>query len=230
MRILGNLIALAIVGTGPAATLSLSEGDWANLARYHDANLALANKPDARRIVFMGDSITQVWAGEPYFRDNANFVGRGIGGQTARQMLARFPTDVIRLKPAVVHIMAGTNDIAQNLGPETQEEALGYIAGMTELAHANGIKVVIGSVPPTDDFPWRRGMKPAAKIRQFNVKLRAYAAGHGAIYADYWDVMAASDGSMKPQYSLDGLHPNAKGFQAMRPVAEAALARTMPRP
>jgi lysophospholipase L1-like esterase len=173
----------------------------------------------------MGDSITEVWVVEPYFRDNRHFVGRGIGGQTASQMLARFPTDVIQLKPAMVHILAGTNDIAQNLGPETQEEALGYIAAMVELARANGIKVVIGSVPPTADFPWRRGMEPAAKIRQFNVKLKAYAASNGIEYADYWTLLAASDGSMKPQYSPDGLHPNAIGYRAMQPVTEAALAR-----
>lgn len=230
MRILGNLVALAMVATGPPAGVGPPESDWANLVRYREANLPLANSPDAGRVVFMGDSITEVWAAEPFFRDNVHFVGRGIGGQTALQMLARFRTDVIQLRPAVVHIMAGTNDIAQNLGPETQEEALGYIASMTELAHSNGIKVVIGSVPPTADFPWRRGMAPAAKIRQFNVKLAAYAASHGATYADYWGLLAASDGAMKPQYSRDGLHPNVTGYQAMRPVAAAALANEMPRP
>jgi lysophospholipase L1-like esterase len=139
-------------------------------------------------------------------------------------MLERFRSDVLQLNPAVVHILGGTNDIAQNMGPETEEQALGYIAGMTELAHANGIKVVIGSVPPTADFPWRKGMEPAAKISRFNLQLAAYAASHGATYADYWTPMAADDGSMKPQYSSDGLHPNVAGFRLMQSVATAALA------
>lgn len=228
MRVLANLIVLAMVATGPPAAVGSPERDWANLAGYHRANLSLAKRPDPRRVVFMGDSVTLAWTRDPLFRANTSFVGRGIGGQTALQMLARFRSDVIQLRPAVVHIMAGTNDIAQNLGPETQEQALGYIAGMTELAHAHGVKVVIGSVPPTADFPWRRGMAPAAKIRQFNGKLAAYAASQGATYADYWSVLAASDGAMRRQYSSDGLHPNAAGYAAMRPVAVAALAQAMP--
>ena len=224
MQHLGSFLALAIVAIGPPATARLRENDWANLARYREVNRALAATPDPRRIVFVGDSITEVWADRPAFRANPHFVGRGIGGQTAGQMLERFRSDVIQLKPAVVHILGGTNDIAQNMGPETEEQALSYIAGMTELAQASGIKVVIGSVPPTADFPWRKGMEPAAKIRRFNLKLAAYAASHGATYADYWTPMAAGDGSMKPQYSRDGLHPNVTGFEVMQSVAEAALA------
>jgi lysophospholipase L1-like esterase len=230
VRHLGSLLALTIVAIGPPATAGWREYDWANLARYQEANRALAARPDPRRVVFIGDSITEVWADWPIFRANPHFVGRGISGQTALQMLERFRSDVIQLKPAVVHILAGTNDIAQNMGPETEEQALRYIAGMTELAQANGIEVVIGSVPPTADFPWRQGLEPAAKIRRFNARLAAYAASRGATYADYWSPMAASDGSMQPQYSRDGLHPNVAGFQAMQPVAAAALEKAMARP
>lgn len=224
MQHLGSFLALAIVAIGPPATAGWREKDWANLARYQEANRVMAATPDPRRVVFMGDSITEVWADRPAFRANPHFVGRGISGQTAGQMLERFRSDVIELRPAAVHILGGTNDIAQNMGPETEEQALSYIAGMTELAQASGIKVVIGSVPPTADFPWRRGMEPAAKIRRFNLQLAAYAASQGATFADYWSLMAAGDGSMKPQYSGDGLHPNVPGFRVMHSVAVVALA------
>lgn len=202
--------------------------DWANLARYRDANAALVQR-DPRRVVFMGDSITEGWAKEAFIRGNPHFVGRGVSGQTAPQMLVRFRSDVIALKPAVVQIMAGTNDIAQNSGPETEAEMFGYVASMAELARANGIKVVIASVPPAADFPWRHGLNPEPKIEALNARLKAYAASHGFTYADYWRVLASANGGMKAQYSGDGVHPNAAGYAAMRPVAEAAIAEAMRR-
>jgi lysophospholipase L1-like esterase len=206
------------------------DGDWAYIARYRDANRPLIADTTRRRVVFMGDSITEGWAQQSFIKDNPVYVGRGISGQTAPQMLVRFRSDVIALKPAVVHIMAGTNDIARNTGAETPEEIEGYIKSMVELALANRIKVVLASVPPAKDFYWHRGLEPAARIRALNDWLREYAAHRRVAYVDYWSVMATSDGAMKPEYSMDGVHPNAAGYEAMRPLAEAAIQSALQRP
>jgi len=154
-------------------------------------------------------------------------VDRGISGQTAPQMLARFRSDVVALKPAVVHIMAGTNDIAGNTGSETEDEIFGYVVEMAQLAQVNHIKVILASISQASDFPWKRGLDPAPKIRSLNKRLRAYAASHRLVYADYWSALAASNGGMKAQYSDDGVHPNDRGYEAMRPIAQAAIARAM---
>jgi acyl-CoA thioesterase I len=215
------LILPVAIGAGSQV---MQTDDWADLARYREANRGLARQ-DPDRIVFMGDSITEGWGSQPFIRGNSHFVDRGISGQTAPQMLVRFRSDVVALKPAVVHIMAGTNDIAGNTGPETQNEIFGYITAMVKLAHANHIKVILGSVPPAADFPWRPGLDPAPKIKTLNARLKAYALSHQSVYADYWHVLASKNGGMKAQYSEDGVHPNARGYAAMRPVAEAAIAQ-----
>jgi lysophospholipase L1-like esterase len=214
------LIAAATASHGADAQ------DWANLGRYRDSNRALS-RADPRRVVFLGDSITEGWAGQAFIKDNPHFVDRGISGQTAPQMLVRFQSDVVALKPAVVHIMAGTNDIAQNTGPESSDEMFGYIVSIAELARANRIKIIIASIPPAADFPWHRGLNPAPAIEAMNKRLEAYAASRGLIYADYWSVLATKEGGLKPQYSKDGVHPNDAGYKAMKPVAEAAIARAM---
>lgn len=205
-----------------------SDGDWAFVAKYRAVNAALptADKP---RIVFMGDSITQGWAAQPFLKDDPSHVGRGISGQTAQQMLVRFHSDVIDLKPAVVHIMAGTNDVAGNTGPETDREIQGYVSAMVELAKAHGIRVVLASIPPASAFPWKPGVAPADRIRSLNAWLRRYAAAQGATYVDYWSALAAPDGGMKAEYARDGVHPTAEGYAAMRPLAEAAFARALAR-
>jgi len=200
--------------------------DWASVGHYRDANRALI-RSDPQRVVFLGDSITEGWAGDVLFRDNSHFIDRGISSQTAPQMLVRFRFDVVALKPAVVHIMAGTNDVARNTGVETPDEILGYIVSMAQLAHANGIKVIVASIPPAADFPWHRGLDPAPTIKALNARLKAYAASRGFVYADYWTVLASTGGGMKLQYSGDGVHPNAAGYEAMRPVAQAAIAKAM---
>lgn len=202
-------------------------GDWAFIGRYRDANQPLLAATDPRRVVFMGDSITQGWAEQPFLKGNAHFVGRGISGQTAPQMLVRFRSDVVALKPAVVHIMAGTNDVAQNTGPSTPEEVEGYIAGMVEIAHANGIKVVLASIPPALEFPWRKGLEPGPKIKALNVWLKDYAARKHLVYVDYWPAIATPEGGMRPDYSGDGVHPNAEAYGAMAPLAQAAIDEAM---
>lgn len=225
------IAALALFGSSSAAQAQPvgqgPNGDWAYVARYREANQRLVAAPSRGRVVFMGDSITEGWADQPFLTSNQAFVGRGISGQTAAQMLVRFRADVIDLHPAVVHIMAGTNDVAQNNGAETLAEIEGYIKSMVELAQANGIRVILASIPPAADFYWHKGLKPAPKIRALNDWLRAYSACHNLIYADYWSALRAPDGGMKPAYSEDGVHPNAAGYRAMRPVAEIAVKRAL---
>lgn len=197
-------------------------GDWAFFGRYREANAALDPMPS--RVVFMGDSITEAWAHEPFFAEHPNFVGRGISGQTALQMLVRFRADVIDLKPAVVHIMGGTNDLAGNNGPESDEEIEGAIASMVEIARANRIKVVLASIPPAADFAWHPGSKPIPRLLRLNAWLKSYASQAGIEYVDYWPVLAAQDGSMKAACSPDGVHPNPECYKAMQPLTLKAIA------
>jgi lysophospholipase L1-like esterase len=210
----GPLYSLAPPGHGP-------NGDWAFFGRYRDANASL--RPDSSRIVFLGDSITEGWAKETLFADHPHFVGRGISGQTTQQMLVRFRADVIELKPAVVHIMGGTNDVAGNNGPESDAEIEGAITSMVELARANQIKVVLASIPPAADFNWHPGLKPTPRLRRLNAWLKSYSRQAGTGYVDYWPALAAEDGSMKSALSMDGVHPNADGFKAMQPLALEAV-------
>lgn len=220
-----RLVALFLIAIAVPTQASPAD-DWANLARYREANQSLS-LADAQRVVFMGDSITEGWQSRPFIHDSTHFVGRGISGQTAPQMLVRFRSDVVALKPAVVHIMAGTNDIAGNTGAETEDEVFGYIVSMVQLARANGIKVVLASIPPAADFPWRRGLDPAPKIQSLNARLKAYANSHSLAYADYWSALSSSDGGMNAEFSEDGVHPNDRGYEAMRATAQAAIQRAM---
>jgi lysophospholipase L1-like esterase len=205
--------------------------DWAYLARYRAENLALgAPKTGEQRVVFMGNSITEDWAksfatlfpGKPY-------IGRGISGQTTPQMLVRFRQDVIALQPAVVVILAGTNDIAGNTGPATLEMIEDNLASMAELAHANGIRVVLSSVLPVYDYPWRPGLQPAPKIIALNAWMKGYAAKHGMVYLDYHTAMADARGGMRGELSKDGVHPNEAGFRVMAPLVEKAIAAALRR-
>jgi len=196
-------------------------GDWAYFSRYRQANATL--QPIATRVVFMGDSITEAWAHERLFAENPNFVGRGLSGQTTLQMLVRFRADVIDLKPAVVHLMGGTNDLAGNNGPESDTEIEEAITSMVELALANHIKVVLASIPPAADFQWHPGSQPIPRLLRLNAWLRSYASRAGICYVDYWPVLAAEDGSMKPTCSLDGVHPNSACYEAMQPLTLAAI-------
>lgn len=200
--------------------------DWAYLRRYQDDNARLRMTGTVPDVVFLGDSITEGWVSkQPEFFIPGR-VGRGIGGQTTPQMLVRFRQDVIDLRPRAVHIMAGTNDIAQNTGPMTPEQTQANIQTMTELALAHGITVILASVPASGKLFWNPATAPVVpKIRATNAWLREYAAGKGALYADYWSVLADGSGAMKPGYAYDGVHPTETGYAVMRPVAEAVLAQ-----
>jgi lysophospholipase L1-like esterase len=178
------------------------------------------------RIVLMGDSITEVWKkADPSLFADGQTIDRGISGQTTPQMLLRFRADVLDLHPAVVVILAGTNDLAQNTGPETTEMIEGNIASMAELAQANHIAVVLSSITPADHYPWKPGIFPAADIHAINQWLKRYAADHGNLYLDYFTALASPDGTMTKELSGDGVHPTVAGFAVMRPLLERAVSQ-----
>jgi lysophospholipase L1-like esterase len=200
--------------------------DPAQLGRYRDENAGLVPTPGAPRVVFMGDSITENWRNlAPGFFGPAR-LGRGISGQTTMQMLVRFRQDVIDLRPRVVQIMAGTNDVAGNLGPVADPDIEANIRSMTELAQAHGIRIILASIPPAADFPWHKGLDPGPRIARLNAWLKAYAARSGAVYADYWSVVHDGLG-FRADLALDGVHPNAAGYAVMAPVAEAAIRKAL---
>jgi len=206
--------------------------DWANLARYRDANAALgAPAPGEARVVFMGNSITDAWAKSfPTMFPGKAYVGRGISGQTTPQMLVRFRQDVIALRPKVVVILAGINDIAGNTGPSTQAMIADNLMSMTEIAKANGIRVVLSSVLPAYDFPWRRGIGPAPKVVALNAWMKCYAAQAGVVYLDYYAKMVDARGGLSPEMASDGVHPTEAGYRIMAPLAEAAIQEALRRP
>jgi lysophospholipase L1-like esterase len=198
--------------------------DWPNLARYRQADLALpASEPG--RVVFFGDSITDGWVqnGGKFFPGRP-YVNRGISGQTTPQMLVRFRQDVVDLHPDAVVILAGTNDIAGNTGPSSLAMIEDNLRSMTEIAKANGIRVVLASVLPAAKYPWRPEVAdPATKIEDLNRWMRSFCAQAKITYLDYWSAMASPQGGMKPGISLDGVHPNAAGYAIMEPLAEKAI-------
>lgn len=191
----------------------------------------VAVRPSEQRpVVFFGDSITEGWVRYfPALFPGRPYIGRGISGQTTQQMLARFQQDVIALKPSVVVILAGTNDIAQNAGPVSAEEIQENLRRMTELAQAEGIAVVLSSVLPVFDYPWKRGLQPAPKIIALNAWIRQHAETVGATYLDYHSAMVDARGGLPPTLAPDGVHPNEAGYRLMAPLAEAAIARASSR-
>ncbi len=207
------------------ARMELELEDWAQLERYRAADLALPES-EPGRVVFYGDSITDGWVknGGKFFPGKP-YVNRGISGQTTPQMLVRFRQDVVALHPEAVVMLAGTNDIAGNTGPSTLGMIEDNFRSMTEIAKANGIRVVLASVLPVKTYPWRPSVAdPAGKIEELNAWIKGYCAQEKLTYLDYWTSMADKDGGMKPGISLDGVHPNAAGYAIMEPLAESALA------
>ena len=208
--------------------------DWAEMTRYRDANKTLAApaRTDAR-VVFMGDSITDGWQQPRYggFFPGKPYVDRGISGQTTPQMLIRFRRDVIDLQPKAVVILAGTNDIAGNTGPMTNEEIQGNLASMSDLAHAHNIKVVFSSITPVSEYHVRgvpqTTTRPMERIKAMNEWIKSYAASHGDVYLDYFSAMVDDKGLMRAELTEDDLHPNAKGYAIMGPLAEAAITRAL---
>ena len=204
--------------------------DWASLAKYREADKALGSPAVGEaRVVFMGDSITEGW-GKPdrsEFFTGKPYVNRGISGQTTPQMLVRFRQDVIDLKPKVVVLLAGINDIAGNTGQITLEEIGENITSMSELARANGIRVVLCSVLPASEFSWHKGLEPAPKIKTLNEWIKAYAAKNGFVYVDYYSHMVNGEGGLQAELTPDGVHPNKAGYEVMAPLAEAGVAEAL---
>lgn len=197
-----------------------------NLDRYAEANTALpAPVKGEKRVVFIGNSITDGWpnAHPDFFKSN-NYVGRGISGQTSPQLLSRFRQDVINLKPVAVLINIGTNDVAQNTGPYNEEFTLGNIISMAELADANGIKVILSSVTPAGEYPWRKEIKDVPqKIMSLNAKIKAYAKEKGFSYIDYFSVMCDENNALKSNLGTDGVHPNEEGYKIMEATAKKVI-------
>jgi lysophospholipase L1-like esterase len=204
--------------------------DWPQLSRYHEANAKVAPPAkDENRVVFMGDSITDGWKLAEYFPDKP-YINRGVSGQTTPQMLIRFRPDVIALKPKVVIILAGTNDIAGNTGAMTLEMIEDNYASMAELAKANGIKVVFASVLPVHDYNPQRKItdrRPPDKILKLNEWLKDYCAKNRHTYLDYFSKLVDDKGFLKAELANDGLHPNAEGYKIMAPLAEAAIGQAL---
>lgn len=190
--------------------------DWARTDRFASANAETTKKPVA---VFMGDSITEGWFGqdEAFFTEH-NYAGRGISGQTTCQMLVRFRPDVIDLHPKYVVILAGTNDVAQNLGPVDLRTSLANIISMCELAKVNRIKPIICSVPPCGQFSWRKELEPANTIVAFNKMLKAYAESENIPYVDYHKAMKDENNAMIADYTKDGCHPTIDGYKKMESI------------
>lgn len=227
MKISKLILAMAVFCFSQGAIAQTK--DWPALNYFKDANAKLGNPaPDENRIVFMGNSITQAWIElHPEFFEGRPYINRGISGQTTPQMLVRFRADVIALKPKAVVILAGVNDIAGNTGPSTLEMIMNNLISMSELAAANKIKVILSSVLPAYDFPWKPGQFPADKISNLNKMIKEYADQNGLIYLDYYTATVDSRRGLKAELTEDGVHPTIAGYKVMEPLVEAAIEKVL---
>ncbi len=202
--------------------------DWAGLSHYRNANAALAGA--ATQVVFIGDSITEMWAVAQPNLFNDGVVNRGVSGQTSPQILLRFMADVVALRPRVVHLMCGVNDVAGNTGPTTVEDYQNNMRAMLDLARVHGVTVILGGLTPVGDMPWAPQILNAReKVAELNAWLKDLAAGRGLIFVDYFRVLALEGRTMPPAFTRDGVHPGRAGYAAMRPLTDAALAEALQR-
>jgi lysophospholipase L1-like esterase len=209
--------------------------DWAQLGRYRSANAELAQRGAKVDVAFLGDSITDGWDDAPDrgFFPGKNYLNRGISGQTTPQMLIRLKPDVLAFKPRVLVLLAGTNDIAGNTGPTTNEEIQNNLTAIAELASSQGVRLVLASILPVSNYHVQPGTvpqterRPLERINALNAWLREYARAHKHVYLDYFAAMVDAKGMLKAELSEDDLHPNVKGYAVMTPLAEAAIAEVM---
>ena len=211
--------------------------DWAQLARYHDAKEEAKSKSAPVQVVFLGDSITDSWSNPAFggFFPGKPYLNRGISGQTTPQMLIRMQPDVLAFKPKAMVLLAGTNDIAGNTGPMTNEDIQNNITSIAQLASANGVKVVLASILPVSDYHVgtqpgaipQTARRPPERINALNAWLKEYAAAQGHVYLDYFSAMVDDRGMLKTELSADDLHPTAAGYAIMAPLAEAAIVKAL---
>ena len=203
--------------------------DWPNFKQFEELNTKLPKmKKNKNRVVFMGNSITIGWLQtNPNFFKDKDYVNRGISGQTTPQMLVRFRADVVDINADVVVILAGTNDIAGNTGPVTLKMIANNLKSMTEIAQANGIKVILCSVLPAYDYPWSPGKKPNIKIPKLNSMIEDFAKESGAFYLDYFKALNDGNNGIIKEYSNDGVHLTAKGYHLLEPMLEKALYKVL---
>lgn len=203
----------------------ISAQDWSNTKQFKMENSQLSEvKENEKRVVLMGNSITIGWVQtHPEFFQNKPYVNRGISGQTTPQMLVRFRQDVIDLDPSVVVILAGTNDIAGNTGPVTLDFIMGNIQSMAEIAQANNIKVILCSVLPAFDYPWRPGLNPNIKIPKLNAMIKEYAQANNMHYLNYFDALNDGNNGIVKEYTYDGVHLTLEGYKVLEPMLEKAL-------
>ena len=213
-----------------AKRIAVFTDDFGQLARYREANAALPPPGNENRVIFFGDSITDIWKLADYF-PNKPYINRGIGGQTTPQMLVRFRQDVIALHPKVVILLAGTNDIAGNTGPIRNEDIEANYTTMAELAEMHGIHMIFASVLPVHNYTERAKdffvQRPPARILELNAWLKDYCTRNDLVYLDYFSALVDDKGLLKKDLADDGLHPNAAGFKVMAPLAEAAIVKAI---
>lgn len=211
---------IAAYGAEPARAeeaAALRASDWPNLGRYQASNAAIITSGLWPELVLMGDSISEMWVGaQPELFADGRVVGRGIGGQTSAQMLVRFYPDVIALRPASVHILCGTNDVAGNTGPTTPYRYQCNVRAMVDLAQASGIKVVLGLIPPAAAFIWRSDVDPKPWIAELNDWLSSFAATRAIPVIDYFSPLSDGNGGMRREFTHDGVHPTRRGYEQMR--------------
>jgi len=226
-----NFTHQSIMGAPELATLQEGEkyrqkNDWAYVCKYKNANAGLSGEPSPK-VVFLGDSITEFWTvgDADLFTDGV--IGRGISGQTSTQMVARFWQDVVALQPTAVHIMAGTNDLAENTGYVRDEDYKNNIRAMAAMAQNQDIIVILASIPPAKSFGWRADIKPVERIVALNQWLKDYAEEIGGIYVDYYADLVGEEGELQTGYTHDGVHPQRLGYAAMHDNAVAAIQKAV---
>lgn len=225
------LAALCLSMAWTSAYAQNGTTDWAQLNKYAQANKELA-APAAgeKRVVFMGNSITEFWVTQdPDFFSQNGYIGRGISGQTSYQFVVRFRPDVINLKPDLVVLNVGTNDAAENTGPFDADITMGNIISMVELAQANNIKIILTSVLPASQFPWRKSITDAAdRISKLNTMIEAYAKEHNLPFVNYYEKMVSGpEHSLNPAYTVDGVHPNKDGYKVMEAIIKPAIEKEL---
>lgn len=224
------LLSALVALLGSASALAQPAQDWADFKRYQKDNATAVTLPqEKRKVVFMGNSITENWVRRhgQFFTDNG-YIGRGISGQTTYQMVLRFYEDVVNLKPKAVVINGGTNDIALNNHPYVEDRTFQNITIMAMIAKENGIKVILSSVTPCDHYVWRPEVTDVVgKIKSLNARIQAFAKKNKFEYVDYFSAMADANGVMKDGISDEGCHPNVAGYEIMEPLVQAAIKKVV---